>query len=40
MVGRFKEFLDATYDVSGKVKEVHYDKCVGKCKAFNKCKDL
>tara|TARA_A100001011_G_C14077629_1_gene743079 strand:+ start:37 stop:885 length:849 start_codon:yes stop_codon:yes gene_type:complete len=40
MIARFKEFLDATYDDEGNVKEVEYEKCVGKCKAFNKCKDL
>jgi len=40
MVARFKEFLDATYDEDGNVKDVEYEKCVGKCKAYNKCKDL
>ena len=40
MIARFKEFLDATYDDEGNVKEVEYEKCVGKCKAYNKCKDL
>jgi len=40
MVSRFKEFLDATYDDDGNIKNVEYEKCVGKCKAFNKCKDL
>ena len=40
MVARFKEFLDATYDDEGNIKEVEYKKCVGKCKAYNKCKDL
>ena len=40
MVARFKEFLDATYDDEGNIKEVEYEKCVGKCKAYNKCKDL
>ena len=40
MVTRFKEFLDATYDEDGNVKDVEYEKCVGKCKAYNKCKDL
>ena len=40
MVSRFKEFLDATYDDDGKIKNVEYKKCVGKCKAYNKCKDL
>ena len=40
MIARFKEFLDATYDDEGNIKEVEYEKCVGKCKAYNKCKDL
>ena len=40
MINRFKEFLDATYDLDGKVKNIEYEKCVGKCKAFTKCKDL
>ena len=40
MIARFKQFLDATYDENGNVKDVEYEKCVGKCKAFNKCKDL
>ena len=40
MVARFKEFIDATYDDEGKIKDIEYEKCVGKCKAFNKCKDL
>ena len=40
MIARFKEFLDATYDEDGNIKKVEYEKCVGKCKAFNKCKDL
>ena len=40
MINRFKEFLDTTYDMDGKVKNIKYEKCVGKCKAFTKCKDL
>ena len=40
MRARFEEFLDACYDATGKVKDIEYEKCVGKCKAFNKCKDL
>jgi len=40
MRSRFEEFLDACYDESGKVKNIEYEKCVGKCKAFTKCKDL
>ena len=40
MVARFKEFIDATYDEEGNIKDIKYEKCVGKCKAFNKCKDL
>ena len=40
MITRFKEFLDATYDDKGEFKDVNYEKCVGKCKAYNKCKDL
>ena len=40
MRARFEEFLDACYDESGKVKNIEYQKCVGKCKAFTKCKDL
>ena len=40
MVARFKEFIDATYDKEGNIKDIKYEKCVGKCKAFNKCKDL
>ena len=40
MRARFEEFLDACYDETGKVKSIEYEKCVGKCKAFTKCKDL
>ena len=40
MKTRFNEFLDACYDESGKVKSIEYEKCVGKCKAYTKCKDL
>ena len=40
MRARFEEFLDACYDETGKVKNIEYEKCVGKCKAFTKCKDL
>jgi len=40
MINRFKEFLDETYDDKGEFKNVDYEKCVGKCKAYNKCKDL
>ena len=40
MITRFDEFLDATYDADGNIKDVNYEKCVGKCKAYNKCKDL
>lgn len=40
MITRFKEFLDETYDDKGEFKNVNYEKCVGKCKAYNKCKDL
>ena len=40
MRSRFEEFLDACYDESGNVKNIEYEKCVGKCKAFTKCKDL
>ena len=40
MRSRFEEFLDACYDESGKVKSIEYEKCVGKCKAYTKCKDL
>jgi len=40
MVSRFEEFLKTTYDEKGIIKNIEYEKCVGKCKAFNKCKDL
>ena len=40
MITRFKEFLDSTYNDDGNFKDVEYKKCVGKCKAYNKCKDL
>jgi len=40
MRARFEEFLDSCYDESGQVKNIEYKKCVGKCKAFTKCKDL
>tara|TARA_Y100001937_G_C6969128_1_gene262435 strand:- start:49 stop:666 length:618 start_codon:yes stop_codon:yes gene_type:complete len=40
MRARFEEFLNACYDESGQVKNIEYEKCVGKCKAFTKCKDL
>ncbi len=40
MITRFKEFLDETYDDKGEFKNVNYQKCIGKCKAYNKCKDL
>jgi len=40
MRARFGEFLDSCYDETGKVKNIEYEKCVGKCKAFTKCKDL
>jgi hypothetical protein len=40
MRARFEEFLDSCYDETGKVKNIEYEKCVGKCKAFTKCKDL
>tara|TARA_R100001463_G_scaffold19625_2_gene48176 strand:+ start:697 stop:1533 length:837 start_codon:yes stop_codon:yes gene_type:complete len=40
MIVRFKEFLDSTYNEDGSFKDVEYKKCVGKCKAYNKCKDL
>ncbi len=40
MITRFKEFIDETYDDKGEFKNVNYEKCVGKCKAYNKCKDL
>lgn len=40
MRARFDEFLDSCYDESGQVKNIEYKKCVGKCKAFTKCKDL
>ena len=37
---RFNEFLDACYDKDGIIKDVTYEKCVGKCKAYTKCKTL
>jgi len=37
---RFNEFLDACYDKDGTIKDVTYEKCVGKCKAYTKCKTL
>ncbi len=40
MRARFEEFLDACYDESGQVKSIEYEKCVGKCKAYTKCKSL
>tara|TARA_Y100001938_G_C8087202_1_gene432789 strand:+ start:1162 stop:1998 length:837 start_codon:yes stop_codon:yes gene_type:complete len=40
MIKRFSEFIDSTYDENGEFKDVTYEKCVGKCKAYNKCKDL
>ncbi len=40
MIARFKEFIDECYDEDGNHKDVSYEKCVGKCKAYNKCKDL
>ena len=40
MISRFEEFLKKTYDEQGVIKNIEYEKCVGKCKAFNKCKDL
>jgi len=40
MRARFEEFLDSCYDKDGNVKDVTYEKCQGKCKAFTKCKDL
>ena len=40
MRSRFEEFLDACYDESAKAKSIEYEKCVGKCKAITKCKDL
>ena len=40
MRSRFNEFLDACYDEDGNVKNIEYEKCKGKCRAFTKCKDL
>ena len=40
MRSRFEEFLDACYDKDGIVKDIEYEKCQGKCKAFTKCKTL
>jgi hypothetical protein len=37
---RFNEFLDACYDKDCTIKDVTYEKCVGKCKAYTKCKTL
>ena len=40
MRARFEEFLDATYDADGNVRDIEYEKCTSKCKAFTNCKTL
>ena len=40
MRSRFEEFLDACYDEDGNVKDIEYEKCTSKCKAFTNCKTL
>ena len=40
MKARFQEFLDTCYDEDGNPKDIEFEKCGSKCKAFTKCSTL